>query len=201
MKTLLDYLEENNINYTESKDGLTVGRDLDLVDTGITELPNGLTVWGHLYLVGTDVTELPKNLTIWGTLNLRGSSVTELPKCLSVGGKIYISKKTKQMKLVIIESPFAGDVEKNIEYARKCMKDCFNRGEFPFASHLLYTQKGVLDDNCPEERKIGINAGLKWGEHAESTIVYTDYGISKGMKKGINDAFIKNRKIEYRSLY
>ncbi len=61
--------------------------------------------------------------------------------------------------LVILESPFAGDVEKNLEYARKCMRDCFMRGEFPFASHLLYTQDGILDDDLLEERKLGISAG------------------------------------------
>ena len=49
-------------------------------------------------------------------------------------------------KLVILESPYAGEVEKNLDYARKCMKDCFLRGEYPFASHLLYTQNSILDD-------------------------------------------------------
>lgn len=84
---------------------------------------------------------------------------------------------------VIIESPFAGDVKRNIEYARKCMQDSFNRGEFPFASHLLYTQ--CLDDTIPEQRALGINAGLEWGKHADKTVVYTDLGISKGMNYGI----------------
>ena len=103
-------------------------------------------------------------------------------------------------KLVILESPFAGDVEKNIEYARKCMRDCFMRGEFPFASHLLYTQKGILNDNNPEERKLGIEAGLKWGEHALKTVVYTDLGISSGMEYGIKLAKEINRKIEFRTI-
>jgi hypothetical protein len=54
--------------------------------------------------------------------------------------------RRKNMKKVIIESPFAGDVKKNIEYARKCMRDSLLRGEAPLASHLLYTQDGILDD-------------------------------------------------------
>ena len=103
-------------------------------------------------------------------------------------------------KLVIIESPFAGNVEKNLEFARACMKDCFMRGEFPFASHLLYTQKGILDDTIPEERKLGINAGLTWGKFAELTVVYTDLGITEGMKKGIERAKEEGRKIEMRKL-
>lgn len=102
--------------------------------------------------------------------------------------------------LVILESPFAGDVEKNIEYARKCMRDCFLRGEYPFASHLLYTQDGILDDNNPEERKLGIGAGLSWGEHAIKTVVYTDLGMSIGMKEGIKLAEGCGRIVEFRTL-
>ena len=67
------------------------------------------------------------------------------------------------MTLVIIESSFAGDMERNIKYARRCMRDSLIRGEFPFASHLLYTQEGILDDTKPDERKLGIEAGFEWG--------------------------------------
>ena len=101
---------------------------------------------------------------------------------------------------VIIESPFAGEVEKNLEYARKCMRDSLLRGEYPIASHLLYTQKGVLDDDIPEERKLGIEAGLIWGKEAEKTVVYTDLGISDGMYQGIGRAFVENRPVEYRTI-
>jgi hypothetical protein len=60
--------------------------------------------------------------------------------------------------LVALETPYAGDIEKNLRYARKCMHDCFKRGEAAYASHLLYTQPGVLDDNIPEERRLGMEA-------------------------------------------
>lgn len=102
--------------------------------------------------------------------------------------------------LVILESPYAGDIDKNIDYARKCMRDSLLRGEYPIASHLLYTQKGILDDLIPEERILGIEAGLAWGRFAEKTVVYTDLGISNGMKYGIENAIKNKRKIEYRKL-
>lgn len=105
------------------------------------------------------------------------------------------------MKLVIIESPYAGDVEANIRYARECMTDSLLRGEAPYCSHLLFTQDGVLDDNIPEERMLGINAGLEWGKKAEITAVYTDRGISSGMRYGIESAEKNGRPIEYRSIY
>ena len=104
------------------------------------------------------------------------------------------------MKKVLVESPFAGDVEKNKRYARACLHDCFLRGEAPFASHLLYTQEGVLDDLIPGERQLGIEAGLIWGEQADATIVYIDRGISGGMKLGIERANKADRPTEYRRL-
>lgn len=92
------------------------------------------------------------------------------------------------MRLVIVESPYAGDVERNVRYARACIRDCLMREEAPYASHLLYTQEGVLNDDIPEEREHGIRAGFAWRQVADATVVYTDCGISKGMRYGIEDA-------------
>lgn len=104
------------------------------------------------------------------------------------------------MKLVIIESPFAGDVKANIEYARKCVRDSLLRGEAPIASHLLYTQDGILNDDIPEERAHGIDAGLAWRTVAEASVVYTDLGISKGMEYGIEAAKAAGVPVEFRTL-
>jgi hypothetical protein len=104
------------------------------------------------------------------------------------------------MRLVILESPFAGDEQANIDYARLCVRDSLMRGEAPIASHLLYTQPTILDDSVPEERKNGIAAGLAWGKVADATVVYTDRGISRGMKYGISVAAFEMRTIEYRSI-
>lgn len=103
------------------------------------------------------------------------------------------------MKLIILESPYAGDIEKNVEYARKCMRHAIlKHNEAPMASHLLYTQ--FLDDSNPIEREIGINAGLAFKSVINKTVVYTDLGISKGMQYGIDDAIKNGREVEYRSL-
>jgi len=104
------------------------------------------------------------------------------------------------MKLVILESPFAGDVVKNICYGRACLRDSLLRGEAPLASHLLYTQIGVLDDLNPAERMQGMSAGLAWLESSEGTVVYTDLGISGGMQHGIDMAVALGKPVEYRSL-
>lgn len=104
------------------------------------------------------------------------------------------------MKKVIIESPYAGDVDQNIMYARRLILDALLREEAPIASHLLYTQPGILNDNNLGERDLGIRAGLAWGACAEYTIVGTDYGITEGMKIGMAQANSEGRAIIYRSI-
>ncbi len=100
--------------------------------------------------------------------------------------------------LVLVESPFAGDRERNIRYLKAAMRDCIERGEAPFASHMLYTQ--FLDDDIPDQRETGIECGLAWGRHAKKTVVYDDLGISRGMQFGIDRANAEDRHIEYRTL-
>ncbi len=104
------------------------------------------------------------------------------------------------MKCVILETPFAGDIERNKRYLRACMKDCIHKGEAPYASHGLYTQPGVLDDKLPSERALGIAAGFAWRCKADYTVVYTDLGISGGMAFGIADAIQRNLSVAYRTL-
>lgn len=99
---------------------------------------------------------------------------------------------------VIIESPYAGDVERNLRYARMAVKDCLRRGEVPYASHLFFTQ--MLDDLNPAERKQGIEAGLQIAMRADLTVVYTDLGITPGMDQGIKDATAASRPVELRRL-
>ena len=114
------------------------------------------------------------------------------------------------MKRVIIESPFAGNSRWRIiaffqrlgnrQYARAAVLDSLMRGESPIASHLLYTQPGILRDEIPRERQQGIGAGLAWRIVAEATVVYADRGISKGMTFGIEAAKASGIPVEHRTL-
>jgi hypothetical protein len=104
------------------------------------------------------------------------------------------------VRIVIIESPYAGDVEANVEYARACLADCLRRGEAPYASHLLYTQPGVLCDEIQSEREKGMAAGFKFYRVADLCAVYTDRGISRGMERGIDVARGHSVPIEHRKL-
>lgn len=105
------------------------------------------------------------------------------------------------MKLVILESPYAGEVERNFNYAKLCLRDCLLRhGEYPFASHLLYTLDGVLDDRYSLSRFIGINAGLAWKKVADKTVFYVDLGWSAGMDQALKFCEAEGLKFESRKL-
>jgi len=101
---------------------------------------------------------------------------------------------------VILESPYAGDIKRNIAYARKCVLDSLQRGEAPIASHLLYTQPGILNDDIPAERVLGIEAGLAWKTVAEKHVFYVDFGMSPGMEYAKQQAEKNNIPIEMRVL-
>ena len=86
---------------------------------------------------------------------------------------------------VIIESPYRGEVERNKAYLRVCMMDSIMRGEAPSASHKLYTD--VLNDDDPEQRRLGIELGYAWINVADLVAFYVDFGISHGMHACLKD--------------
>jgi hypothetical protein len=104
------------------------------------------------------------------------------------------------MRLVLVESPYAGDVERNLRYARAALRDCLLRGEAPFASHLLYTQAGVLDDEVSGDRILGMEAGWAFLRVVQAVVAYDNLGLSPGMVKGLDRALRHNCPIEYRKL-
>lgn len=105
---------------------------------------------------------------------------------------------------VQIESPFMASTRDGIAvrvvYLMNAMRhSMFERGEAPYASHIINTL--VTDDTSALEREIGIEAGLVIGGKADYTAVYTDLGISSGMEHGIQRAEREGRPIVYRRLY
>lgn len=108
------------------------------------------------------------------------------------------------MRPIVIESPYAGDVERNLRYLRAAMADAIQRGETPYASHALLTQPGVLRDDVPEERALGIKAGFRMGEVIAAVggvrAFYVDLGWSSGMKAGLAEAERIGQPVEMRSV-
>ena len=92
-------------------------------------------------------------------------------------------------KLIYIASPYAGDVEKNIEFARAACRHCMAQGNVPVAVHLLYPQ--MLDDSNPEERALGLELGREVLARCDELHVYGEQ-ISSGMAAEISLAWEMN---------
>lgn len=103
--------------------------------------------------------------------------------------------------LTIIESPYAPSEEHKLDahlvYLAKCLRDSWDRGELPFASHAFFPF--FLSDSNDEERKAGIEAGYQFWDMYEcgpsalqvpapTIAFYTDFGISPGMKQALDRA-------------
>ena len=60
-------------------------------------------------------------------------------------------------KLAYIASPYAGDIEKNVAFAKAACRYAMEQNCTPVAVHLLYPQ--FLDDNDPAQRESGLRMG------------------------------------------
>ena len=84
---------------------------------------------------------------------------------------------------IVIESPYAGDTYRNMRYLDACVRDALGRGETPYASHRMLTS--ALHDHVPEQRSVGMEAGLAMALHlaqsGASVVFFIDYGWSEGM--------------------
>lgn len=89
-------------------------------------------------------------------------------------------------KIVYIASPYAGDVEGNVEFAKAACRLAMEEGNIPVAAHLLYPQ--MLDDTVPEQRELGIQMGLKLLE-ACSELWLCGSRISSGMQEELKEAW------------
>ena len=98
------------------------------------------------------------------------------------------------MKLIYVASPYAGNIEKNTEYAKQACRSVMEQGHAFFAPHLLYPQ--VLDDGCPEERQLGLDMGKKMLASCDELWAFGDF-ISPGMKGEIDMAAQCNIPVKY----
>lgn len=105
---------------------------------------------------------------------------------------------TQHNDRVVIESPFAGDIAANVHYLGRAVHDCIDRNEAPIASHGLFPQ--FYNDSIPAEREACMRAGWAWMEVADAVVVYTDYGISPGMQRGIDHARSLGKLVLYRQI-
>ena len=96
--------------------------------------------------------------------------------------------------IVYICSHYAGDVDANVENARRYCRFAVDKGYIPIAPHLLFTQ--FLNDNNPKERQLGIFFGNAVMSKCSEVWVFGDR-ISDGMEAEIKRAKWKNYPLRY----
>jgi len=58
----------------------------------------------------------------------------------------------------------------------------------------------VFDDADKDERRMGMEAGWAWIRWSDETWVFTDYGITEGMKAGIEKAQYMDNLVIYMNI-
>ena len=106
----------------------------------------------------------------------------------------YDGRKQNFRPIVFICSPFAGDVDRNIQKAQGYSRFAVSRNCIPFAPHLLFPQ--FMDDDDKEERKLGIFFGLVLLTKCHEVWVF-GRNITKGMTVEIEKAKERNMSVRY----
>lgn len=97
------------------------------------------------------------------------------------------------MHRVYICSPLGGNVSANIENAKRYARYALECGMAPFIPHFYAL---VLNDDNPEERKLGMQAGISLLWVCDEVWVFGNQ-ITDGMKKEILFAEKLNIKVRY----
>ena len=97
-------------------------------------------------------------------------------------------------------SPYRGktpeQVQVHFNYTVDLTREMLLYGHCPITPHLYITAS--LNDNDPEERKIGLEAALELLKKCDAVIVGQRYGISEGMAAEIETAKQLNIPVFYR---
>lgn len=88
-------------------------------------------------------------------------------------------------KLIYIASPYAGEVEKNVAFAKLACRYAISQGHTPIAVHLLYPQ--MLRDSEPAERELGLKLGHRVLEVCDELWACGDT-FSTGMRREMEEA-------------
>jgi hypothetical protein len=105
----------------------------------------------------------------------------------------YQALKKKYMPLIYIASPFSGDIETNVERAKRYCRFAISKDYIPLAPHLHYPR--FLDDGDVEERELGLHIALILLGKCEEVWVFGE--ISQGMVDEIAKAERRKMPIKY----
>lgn len=122
-------------------------------------------------------------------------SPTEYEALTNIEKEEMAAKRAANFRpIVYICSPYSGNVNRNIEMARKYCRFAVDKHYLPIAPHLLFTQ--FMDDTIPEERETAIFMNFVIMSKCAEMWVFGNV-ISAGMQSEINRAKRKNMMIRY----
>lgn len=100
---------------------------------------------------------------------------------------------------VIIETPYAGNIELNVEFTKACVRDSLiNHNENPQCLHLIYPK--IINDDEIGERNLGIDRSFAIHQKANRKVYYLDRGFTDGMKDGFLHSIASGIPVEFRCL-
>lgn len=119
----------------------------------------------------------------------RGAVTQDIPR----------NRDPKHARKIFVSSPYRADTEEkldeNVKIAKKACSMIIHNGDFPIAPHLYFPS--FLDDNCKDDRDIGIEYGLYLLDKCDEIIAIitetgeneTPYGcLTEGMKIEVDHA-------------
>ena len=104
------------------------------------------------------------------------------------------ARRLPHRPLVFICSPYAGDIERNTENARRYCRFAVSKNCIPVAPHLFFPQ--FLDEGDPEQRSLGISFGLVLQGKCREVWVFGRV-ISEGMAAEIAKAKARGLPLRY----
>ena len=98
----------------------------------------------------------------------------------------FANENLKGQRTAYICSPYRGDVERNVAYAKALAARAIKLGYAPIVPHLYIPQ--ILDENSEADRALGLALALALLRKSDLVIVGTLYGISPGMDGELREA-------------
>lgn len=109
-----------------------------------------------------------------------------LHETLSIPMEAWMGEPVDYAQVVYIASPYAGDTDANIAFAKQAALYAMSKHYVPFVPHLQFP--AFLNDNIPSQRTLGIQANLELLRRCDELWVFDYKGISAGMQQEITYA-------------
>ncbi len=102
------------------------------------------------------------------------------------------------MKMIYLASPYDGNLEKNVAFAKAGCDFVMKQGHGFFAPHLTYTK--ILDDSDPRQRKVALEMALTMLKRCDELWVFRFSGEDITPAMSVEISFAKQEGIPVREI-